>query len=140
MDRLLSATAPHRHPLALRAVLFVLALTAAGYLFVSERNTVLQQDALPLLVSKPPQYAEALRMFADAAPLNLDQQRLQLIAATRWSAGDRAGGIALLRRVLRDEPDNQSGWFFLSQLLKDSDPAGASEAKARAERLDGSTR
>ena len=140
MDRLVSATAPHRHPLALRAVLFVLALMAAGYLFIAARNAELQKDALPLLVSSPPQYQKALRMFGDAAPLNLDQQRLQLIAGTRWSAGDQAGAIALMRRVLRDEPDNQSGWFLLSQWLKESDPAGAAAAKARAASLDGSTR
>ena len=38
----------------------------------------------------------------------------------------------LVRRVLRDEPDNFGAWATLSLVLAESDPAGAERARERA--------
>ncbi|HZN87709.1 MAG TPA: hypothetical protein VFB44_01920 [Thermoleophilaceae bacterium] len=56
-----------------------------------------------------------------------------LSAAGALQGAGRAGEAEpLLRRVLRDEPDNFGAWATLSLLLADSDPAGARRARGRA--------
>ncbi len=56
-----------------------------------------------------------------------------LSAAGALQGAGRAGEAEpLLRRVLRDEPDNFGAWATLSLVLADSDPAGARRARGRA--------
>jgi predicted Zn-dependent protease len=129
--------ASSRTTIPARVALLVLAALAAGWLAVGLRNQHLQDEATRLLL-RPGQERPAIERLDDARLLNANSQPELLAAAGRWRLGEREEGIRDLRALLRDEPENRVGWAVLADLLQDSDPRGAAQARRRVDELNGS--
>ncbi|MDX6639138.1 MAG: hypothetical protein QOF12_149 [Solirubrobacteraceae bacterium] len=83
----------------------------------------------------PAQSTHAGDLLATAGTLNPDRQVDLLRAELRLHHGDRPGAAAILRAVVRDEPDNVAAWDLLGAALSGVDPAGARAANARVRAL-----
>ena len=120
-----------------RVLLVALALLAAGWLAVSWRDVRLQDQGIRLFQATPTQARAALSKFHAAGRLNASRQPRQFEAASYWVLGERERAVAMLKDLLRQEPDNRIGWVLLSNWLRASDPAAAAAAARRAEKLNG---
>lgn len=83
----------------------------------------------------PAESAHAASLLDTARTLNPDRQVDLLRAELRLHHRDPRGAAAILRAIVRDEPDNVAAWDVLSATLQRIDPAGARAADARLRRL-----
>ncbi len=83
----------------------------------------------------PAQSARAGDLLSTAGTLNPDRQVGLLRAELRLHHADRRRAAAILRAVVRDEPDNVAAWDLLGAALSGIDPAGARAANARVRAL-----
>lgn len=121
----------------LRASLAAAALLVAAWLAISLRDERLLVSGIRQMEEQPPNSAQAELNFRHASLLNKSQQP-ELFEASAWYVqGRRAEAIAMLQRLLADEPDNRSGWILLETWLRPADPRAADAAEARARELDG---
>jgi cytochrome c-type biogenesis protein CcmH/NrfG len=98
------------------------------------------QAAASAIVSRlsaltPAQSARAAGLLATAGTLNPDRQIDLLRAELRLHRHDVRGAAAILRAVVRDEPDDVAAWDLLGAALRGTDPAGARAANARVREL-----
>ena len=122
---------------ALRALLVLAALVVVAWLALSLRNERVQVAGIKLMAETPPQPALALGKFQQASTLSASQQPELFEASAYFALGERARALAMLRELLKEEPDNRTGWLLLSAWLRPSDPAAADRAEDRARVLDG---
>ena len=57
------------------------------------------------------------------------------LAAHHLARGDAERAVALLRPLVRAEPENVTAWTLLALALAENDPAGARAAEARRREL-----
>jgi Tfp pilus assembly protein PilF len=121
-----------------RAAVALVAVLVLGWLAVMERDTRLQERAIEasgrLAVSGNPARAEAA--FREARFLNPDTTPDVGRAVLYLARERRPAAAALLRDVLRREPDNLTAWSVLYGVTRQSDPATARRALAARMRLD----
>jgi predicted Zn-dependent protease len=117
-----------------RAVVAAVAVAVIAWLGVMELNVRRQADGLDAAQRRD--FAAADADFRAARTLNPstapDVSRAFLYA--RNGKQDRAA--ALLKDVVRREPDNLTAWGVLYSFAKDDDPATAARALAARRRLD----
>ena len=117
-----------------RAVVAVVAVAIIAWLGVMELNVRRQADGLD--AAQRHDFAAADADFRAARTLNPstapDVSRAFLYARN----GRRDRAAALLKDVVRREPDNLTAWGVLYSFTKDDDPATAARALAARRRLD----
>ena len=117
-----------------RAVVAVVAVAVIAWLGVMELNVRRQADGLDAAQRRA--FAAADADFRAARTLNPstapDVSRAFLYARN----GRRDRAAALLKDVVRREPDNLTAWGVLYSFTKDDDPATAARALAARRRLD----
>jgi predicted Zn-dependent protease len=116
---------------AARGLLALVALAAAAWLASGLAGAV--DEARARRTGLDPGRAAAL--LDGARRGRPDGTVLPLEAAVLVRQGRAARAAALLRPLLREEPDNVTGWAVLSLALARSDPRGAAAARARAQAL-----
>jgi hypothetical protein len=123
---------------AARAAVGLVAVLVLGWLAVMERDTRLQARGIEasgrLAVAGNEARADAA--FRDARFLNPDTTPDVGRAVMYLARERRRKAAAVLRDVLRREPDNLTAWSVLYGVTRQSDPATARRALAARRRLD----
>jgi hypothetical protein len=121
-----------------RVALGLVAVLVLGWLAVMERDTHLQERGIKASgrLGDAGNEARADKAFRDARFLNPDTTP-DLGRAVMYLARERRPeAAAVLRDVLRREPDNLTAWSVLYGVTRVSDPATARRALAARRRLD----
>jgi hypothetical protein len=79
----------------------------------------------------PQQVQRSIDLLEGARRARPDGDVVPRLAGLELTAGRPERAVALLRPLLRSEPDNVTAWTVLAFALADSDPAGAAEARER---------
>jgi predicted Zn-dependent protease len=79
----------------------------------------------------PRERERTIRLLEAARRRRPDGAVVPQLAGNYLARGDSARAVALLRPLVRDEPENVTAWTVLAFALADSDPAGARAAGAR---------
>jgi Tfp pilus assembly protein PilF len=121
-----------------RAAVALVAVLVLGWLAVMERDTRLQERAIKASgrLSVAGNEARADAAFRDARFMNPDTTPDVGRAVMYLARERRHAAAALLRDVLRREPDNLTAWSVLYGVTRQSDPATARRALAARKRLD----
>jgi predicted Zn-dependent protease len=121
-----------------RAGVALVAVLVLGWLAVMERDTRLQERAIKASgrLSVAGNEARADAAFRAARFLNPDTTPDVGRAVMYLARERRPAAAALLRDVLRREPDNLTAWSVLYGVTRQSDPATARRALAARKRLD----
>jgi predicted Zn-dependent protease len=121
-----------------RAAVALVAVLVLGWLAVMERDTRLQERAIKASgrLSVAGNEARADAAFRAARFLNPDTTPDVGRAVMYLARERRPAAAALLRDVLRREPDNLTAWSVLYGVTRQSDPATARRALAARKRLD----
>jgi Tfp pilus assembly protein PilF len=121
-----------------RAAVALVAVLVLGWLAVMERDTRLQERAIKASgrLSVAGNEARADAAFRAARFLNPDTTPDVGRAVMYLARELRPAAAALLRDVLRREPDNLTAWSVLYGVTRQSDPATARRALAARKRLD----
>jgi Tfp pilus assembly protein PilF len=121
-----------------RAAVALVAVLVLGWLAVMERDTRLQERAIKASgrLSVAGNEARADAAFRDARFMNPDTTPDVGRAVMYLARERRPAAAALLRDVLRREPDNLTAWSVLYGVTRQSDPATARRALAARKRLD----
>jgi predicted Zn-dependent protease len=127
-------TASVRWPLVARAAVAVLAIVVIAWLAVMERNQRLQATSLELVKSRQGSRAES--NLKRARFLNPDSTPDLTRAALFLSQGERGRALALLKQVVRREPDNLRAWGEILVVSNGYDAAAAQLATDAFARLD----
>ncbi len=90
-----------------------------------------------MLAEQPPRPREALEQFRGAQLMSASLQPQLFEASTIYLLGNHAEATADLRRLLRREPRNRTGWLLLGNWLLADDPPAANQAFRQAATLDG---
>jgi predicted Zn-dependent protease len=115
-----------------RALLLVIALAAAGWL-ASAYGGARDEARAQVTTAKPApaQLRASIRRLEAARRRRPDSTVVPRLAGFLVIDGQAARAAALLRPLLRAEPDNATGWAVLTLALAHSDPAGARAALRR---------
>ncbi len=127
--------------LAVRVGLAAAALCAVAWFAVGLREAKLAEPAMAVAVGpasglSPARTAKADRDLSDAAGLLGHRDPTAFRARLLARTGHPARAIALLRGLVRDEPDNATYWALLARTASGSDPSLAASARARLLVLD----
>jgi predicted Zn-dependent protease len=117
-----------------RAALAAVAVLLIGWLAVMEVDARRQADGVKAAQARDFDAADA--DFRAARALNPDTTPDVNRAFLLQAAGRRDQAVALMRDVLRREPDNLNAWGVLFQFTRAHDPATADRARAARRRLD----
>ena len=122
----------------MRVAVGVVAVLVLGWLAVMERDTRLQQRGIEASgrLGVAGNEARADKAFRDARFLNPDTTPDVGRAVMYLARERRSEAAAVLRDVLRREPDNLTAWSVLYGVTRQSDPATARRALAARKRLD----
>jgi len=123
--------------LALRLLLSLLAVVAAGWLLVGWHDERLQTQGILLLAEQPARPAEAIERFRGAQLFSASLQPQLFEASAVYLLGDRTRATGDLRQLLVREPRNRTGWLLLGNWLLTDDPPAAEAAFRQASALDG---
>jgi hypothetical protein len=121
-----------------RAALLVVAVVVAVWLasaFPGARDEARARD-LPTRPDgslAPRERARAIELLEAARRQRPDGAVVPQLAGHLLARGDRDRAVALLRPLVRDEPENVTAWTLLA--LAERDPAGARAADARRREL-----
>jgi len=121
-----------------RVAVALVAVLVLGWLAVMERDTRLQERGIKASgrLGVAGNEARADKAFRDARFLNPDTTP-DLGRAVMYLARERRPeAAALLRDVVRREPDNVTAWSVLYVVTRERDPAAARRALAQRRRLD----
>jgi predicted Zn-dependent protease len=123
-----------------RLALLIVALAAAGWLasaYPGTRDEARARAIRPGPSGKltPQQVQRAIDLLESARKARPDGEVVPRLAGLELTAGRPERAVALLKPLLRSEPDNVTAWTVLAFALADSDPAGAAEARARRQAL-----
>ena len=77
----------------------------------------------------------AIDLLEGARRARPDGEIVPRLAGLELTAGRPERAVALVRPLVRHEPDNVTAWTVLAFALADSDPAAAREADARRRAL-----
>jgi predicted Zn-dependent protease len=99
---------------------------------LNRANALLPQNANV----SPPQARAIADQLDRAGTLNPDRAVDVLRAELYIHAGNRPAAESLVKRVLRDEPDNIDAWFLLQIAAFPRDPATVQLARKRQRELD----
>jgi urease accessory protein UreF len=125
--------------MAVRVLICVLALAAAGWLAVELRSSAAQDEMVALAFSRrAPTEADlsrAQRLAPRARRLNPDAQVDESIGVLQLRTGDRAAATATFRAIARREPRNAEVWAALARAAAGYDDALAATARARLRAL-----
>jgi Tfp pilus assembly protein PilF len=123
-----------------RAFLLVAAIAATVVGVVWLHSATLQADAQQI-AERPPQQlsaaqvARAVSLFERARADNPDTGPIVLEAGLLERRGQHRRALALLRPVVRDEPDNLTAWVLVAVAARPVDPDLATRAVQRARAL-----
>ena len=122
----------------MRVGVALVAALVLGWLAVMERDTRLQERAIKASgrLGVAGNEARADAAFRSARFLNPDTTPDVGRAVMYLARERRPAAAALLRDVLRREPDNLTAWSVLYGVTRQSDPATARRALAARKRLD----
>ena len=122
----------------MRVGVALVAVLVLGWLAVMERDTRLQERAIKASgrLGVAGNEARADAAFRSARFLNPDTTPDVGRAVMYLARERRPAAAALLRDVLRREPDNLTAWSVLYGVTRQSDPATARRALAARKRLD----
>lgn len=116
-----------------RMLLLVVCLVVAAFLVVGLRaaraEDKAQSIAAPDLSKRD--FALARRAFQDAQELNPDTAPAVSEAALLATDERNREAVAVLDRVVRDEPENADAWTIMYSATRVEDPARAGRARAR---------
>jgi hypothetical protein len=123
-----------------RIAVVVLSLAAAAWLASAYPGTRAEEQAREIRAAPggeltPAQLARSLELLQDARRARPDGEILPRLAGLELTAGRPDGAAALVRPLVRREPENLPAWTILAFALERSDPAGAREAQARRREL-----
>src|SRR5215218_5171760 len=126
--------------MAVRALIVLLALIAAGWLAVQERaaRAEAQLDAIafdPGGAYGPAEVARAEDLLRADRRLNPDRRPDLYEAVVLGRAGRTPEAIAVLRRAVAAEPENLEAWGLLAGAARTEDPVLAARARARQRAL-----
>jgi hypothetical protein len=123
-----------------RIALLLVALAAAGWLASAYPGTRDEARARAIRPGasgslKPDQVQRTIDLLEDARKARPDGEVVPRLAGLELTAGHPERAVALLRPLLRSEPDNVTAWTVLAFALAGSDPAAAAEARVRRRAL-----
>ena len=123
-----------------RVALLLVSLAAAGWLASAYPGTRAEEQARAIRPAAgealtPQQVARSIELLEDARRARPDGDILPRLAGLELTAGRPERAVALVRPLVRREPENLPAWTILAFALADSDPAGAREAQARRREL-----
>jgi hypothetical protein len=123
---------------AARVAVGLVAVLVLGWLAVMERDTRLHERGVKASgrLDVAGNEARALAAFRAARFLNPDTTPDIGRAVLHLARERRPEAAAVLRDVLRREPDNVTAWSVLYGVTRESDPATARRALAARRRLD----
>ena len=127
-------------PVLARVALLVVALAVAAWLayaFTGARDEARARD-LPTRPDgslAPRDREQAIELLEGARRGRPDGTVVPQLAAHYLTRGDAERAVALLRPLVRAEPENVTAWTVLALALSGSDPAGARAAEARRREL-----
>ena len=118
----------------------VVSLAAAAWLASAYPGTRAEERARAIRPAPgqpltPAQVARSIELLEDARRARPDGDILPRLAGLELTAGRPERAAALVRPLVRREPENLPAWTILAFALEDSDPAGAREAQARRREL-----
>jgi predicted Zn-dependent protease len=112
-----------------RALLLVLALAAAGWLASGYPGA--RDEARAVYGSARTDPPEAIRLLDAARARRPDSTVVPRLAGLLVLSGRPDRAIALLRPLVRAEPDNATAWAVLAIALSRTDPVAARAAQRR---------
>jgi hypothetical protein len=123
-----------------RIALLLVALAAAGWLasaYPGTRDEARARAIRPGLSGAltPQQVQRSIDLLESAREARPDGEIVPRLAGLELTAGHPDRAVALLKPLLRSEPDNVTAWTVLAFALADSDPAAAAQARARRREL-----
>lgn len=123
-----------------RLALTVIALAVAGWLasaWPGTRAELRARDIQPAPGRElsPARVQEAIGLLEDARRARPDGEVVPRLAGLELTAGRPERAVALLRPLVRHEPENVTAWTALALALADSDPEAAAKADARRRAL-----
>lgn len=122
-----------------RVALAVVALAMAGWLATALPGARDEQEARGAVPTgaapSRAQIARAIELLEGARRARPDGEILPRLAGLELTAGRRERAVALLRPLVRDEPENVTAWTALALALAETDPDAAAEANARRRAL-----
>lgn len=122
-----------------RIVLAVLALVVAGWLasgWPGARDEQQARDVAPAGARpSPAQVERAIELLEGARRARPDGEVVPRLAGLELTAGRPERAIAVLRPLVRHEPENVTAWTALALASAGRDPQDAAEANARRRAL-----
>jgi cytochrome c-type biogenesis protein CcmH/NrfG len=123
-----------------RIAVLLVSLAAAAWLASAYPGTRAEEQAReirpapgrPLTTG---QVARSIELLEDARRARPDGDILPRLAGLELTAGRPDEAAALVRPLVRREPENLPAWTILAFALERSDPAGAREAQRRRREL-----
>ena len=123
-----------------RIALLIVALAAAGWLASAYPGT--RDEARARAIRPGPsgtltaqQVQRTIELLESARKARPDGEVVPRLAGLELTAGRPDRAVALLKPLLRGEPDNVTAWTVLAFALADSDPNAAAKARARRREL-----
>jgi predicted Zn-dependent protease len=122
--------------IAIRVAIVLLALAAGGWLAVQERAARAEEELTTLAFDiegrlGAAQISRIGDLLDTARRLNPDRRPDLIEAFLLLRRGREREAVALLRRVVRDEPASVEGWALLARAAARVDPRSAAVARAR---------
>lgn len=115
----------------------LVALAVAGWLASAWPGARAEQEARDAGAGRPSpaQVERAIGLLEDARRARPDGDVLPRLAAFELTAGRPERAVALLRSLVRHEPENVAAWTVLALALAETDPAAAQAANTRRRAL-----
>jgi predicted Zn-dependent protease len=122
-----------------RVVVAVVALAMAGWLASALPGARDEREARDAVSAgarpSPAQVERAIALLEGAGRARPDGEILPRLAGLELTAGRPERAVALLRPLVRYEPENVTAWTTLALALAETDPDAAAEANARRRAL-----
>jgi hypothetical protein len=124
-----------------RVAVVLVCLAAAGWLASAYPGTRAEEQAREIRPATPggrltpDQVARSIELLDDARRARPDGDILPRLAGLERIAGRADRAAALVRPLVRREPENLPAWTILAFALQETDPAGAREAQRRRREL-----
>ncbi len=122
-----------------RVVVAVVALAMAGWLASALPGARDEQEARDAVSAgatpSPAQVERAIALLEGARRARPDGEILPRLAGLELTAGRPERAVALLRPLVRYEPENVTAWTALALALAETDADAAAEANARRRAL-----
>ena len=120
-----------------RIALLVVSLAAVAWLASAYPGTRAEEQAKAIRGDRltQSQIDRSIALLRDAREARPDSEVVPKLAGLEITAGHPDRAAALLRPLVKTEPENLAAWTALAFALQESDPTGAQEAQARRRAL-----